>query len=69
MPFRADRILTRLWLTVAAPLVLAGSLQLGAELGLKLHPQSKREPETGSLVMVCSARSSHEKFCRLTPEN
>ncbi len=69
MPFKADRILTRLWLTLAAPLVLAGSLHLGAELGLKLHPQTKREPEAGSLVMVCSARSSHEKFCRLTPEN
>lgn len=69
MQDRADRFLTRLWLAVAAPLVLAVSLHLGAVFGAGLRPQPAMEPAASSTVMVCSRRFTHEKFCLLPVEN
>ena len=69
MPDRTDRFLTRLWLAVATPVVLAVSLHLGAALGAGLRPQPAMEPVAGSTVMVCSRRFTHEKLCLLPAEN
>ena len=69
MPDRADHLLTRLWLAVATPLVLAMSLHFGAVFGAGLRPQPDMEPPAGSAVMVCSRRNTHEKLCLLPAEN
>lgn len=69
MHAKADRLLTRLWLSVAAPLALGASLHLGALVGAGFRPQPAMEPAAGSTVMVCSRRSTHEKFCLIPNEN
>ncbi len=69
MQDRADRVLTRLWLAVAAPVVLAVSLRLGAVIGAGFRPQPVMEPAASSTVMVCNQRFTHEKFCLLPAEN
>ena len=69
MPTQADRLLTRLWLAIAAPLALAVSLHLGAQFGAGLRPQPGMEPAAGSTVMVCSRRFTDEKLCLLPAEN
>lgn len=69
MPHKADRLLTRLWLAVAAPLALGVSLHLGALFGAGLRPQPVMEPGAGSAVMVCNRRSTHEKLCSFPAEN
>lgn len=66
---QADRLLTRLWLAVAAPLAVAASLHCGALVGAGLRPQPAMEPTPGSTVMVCSRRSDHEKPCLLPAQN
>lgn len=85
MSARTDRILTRLWLTLAAPLVLAIGLHLGSRVGLRRWPDlipgpvaaasggalspGAMEPASGSVVRGCDRILANAKVCRFPPEN